>query len=197
MKLSIEQLERLANRIFRVIKASQHIVLDEKNDPLVHENIKNTILSDLEDDYHTEERLTRSAERLVQEQQAILKDSKFSPEELVNQVKARLAKSKEIILGDGPERSDSLAEKITASLWKIDSVDFASSHQKVQNCIARAIHRFRKQDDRVLNAVEKFVSERSPEIPEYSHEWCILFDRYFKEITLKMETIHNNSSAQA
>lgn len=181
MKLSSEQLERLAERVFKVLKCSGHIDLDYDTEERIEEKVIDQITSVLEDDSRTEDRLSREAERLVSSQSQIAKSSGKSYESLVEEVKLRLAKSKRVILGDSPERSDLLAEKVLKAIWKIDGVDFYSEDMKVQNCIARAIHRFRVEDDRIVEAVEKIVNKKSGE-ESYSHAWCIAFDKYYNEV---------------
>jgi hypothetical protein len=185
MKLSSEQIERLSERVFKVLKASGHIELD-MTDERVEEKVMEQIANMLEDDSRMEDRLSREAERLVQQQNQIAKSSGKSFEHLVNEVKARLAKSKRVVLGDTPERADSLAEKMTKSLWKMDGVDFFSEDFKVQNCIARAIYRFRLEDDRIIDAVEKITNKKCEEEP-YSHSWCLAFDKYLNEVRLRIE----------
>jgi hypothetical protein len=181
MKLSSEQLERLAERVFKVLKCSGHIELDYDTEERIEEKVIEQITNVLEDDSRTEDRLSREAERLVQQQSQIAKSSGKSYESLVDEVKIRLAKSKRVILGDDPERADSLAEKVVKAIWKIDSLDFFSDDMKVQNCIARAIHRFRLEDDRIIEAVEKIVNKKSGEEP-YSHAWCIAYDKCYNEV---------------
>ncbi len=186
MKLSSEQLERLSERVFKVLKASGHIELDY-SDERVEEKVLELIANMLEDDTRAEDRLSREAERLVQQQNQIAKSSGKSFEHLVDEVKARLAKSKKVVLGDDPERADSLAEKIVKSIWKMDGVDFFSEDYKVQNCIARAIHRFRVEDDRIIEAVEKIANKKSGEEP-YTHSWCLAFDKYHNEVRQRIES---------
>lgn len=181
MKLSSEQLERLSERVFNVIKNSGHIELDASIDERVEDKVIDLINNILEDDSRTEDRLSREAERLVQQQNQIAKSSGKSFENLVEEVKTRLAKSKRVILGDVPERADDLAEKMTKALWKVDGVDFFSEDYKVQNCLARAIHRFRIEDDRIIEAVEKIVNKKSGEEP-YTHAWCLAFDKCYLEV---------------
>ncbi|KAB8029112.1 DUF507 family protein [Fluviispira multicolorata] len=181
MKLSSEQLERLAERVFKVLKGSGHIELDYDTEERIEEKVIEQISNVLEDDSRTEDRLSREAERLVSAQSQIAKSSGKSFESLVEEVKVRLARSKRVILGDEPERADSLAEKVLKAIWKIDGIDFFSEDMKVQNCIARAIHRFRVEDDRIIEAVEKIVNKKSGE-ESYSHAWCIAFDRCYNEV---------------
>ena len=145
----------------------------------------------LEDDSKTEDRLSREAERLVQQQSHIAKASGKSVEELVNEVKSRLAKSKRVTLGDGPDRADTLAEKVFKAVWKVEGIDFFSEDQKVQNCIARAIHRFRIDDDRVIDAVEKLVSRKVTDEP-YTAHWCIAYDKYLNEVRAKIAAAAKN-----
>ncbi len=189
MKLSSEQLERLAERVFLVIKGSGHIELDY-SDEKIEEKVLELITQMLEDDSRMEDRLAREAERLVQQQNQIAKSSGKSYESLVDEVKARLAKSKRIVLGDSPERSDALAEKIMKSLWKMDGIDFFSEDFKVQNCIARAIHRFRVEDDRIIDAVEKVTNKKTSEEP-YSSAWCLAFDRFHQEVRQRIQNQKN------
>jgi hypothetical protein len=187
MRLSTEQLERLSERVFKVLKGSGHVGFDYQADERVEERVLDGIMSVLEDDTKTEDRLSREAERLVQQQQHIAKASGKSLEDLVTEVKDRLAKAKRVTLGDGPERSDLLAEKVFRSIWKVDGIDFFAEDQKVTNCIARAIHRFRHDDDRLLDAVEKIVTRRAGEEMEaYSPSWCIAYDKTFAEVKVKL-----------
>ncbi|BBH52083.1 MULTISPECIES: DUF507 family protein [Fluviispira] len=181
MKLSSEQLERLAERVFKVLKSSGHIELDYDTEERIEEKVIEQISNVLEDDSRTEDRLSREAERLVSAQSQIAKSSGKSFESLVEEVKVRLARSKRVILGDEPERADSLAEKVLKAIWKIDGIDFFSEDMKVQNCIARAIHRFRVEDDRIIEAVEKIVNKKSGE-ESYNHAWCIAFDKCYNEV---------------
>ncbi len=194
MKLSSEQLERLSERVFKVLKNSGHIELDY-SDERVEEKVLEQITNLLEDDTRMEDRLSREAERLVQQQNQIAKSSGKSFEHLVDEVKARLAKSKRVVLGDDPERADSLAEKIAKSLWKMDGVDFFSEDFKVQNCIARAINRFRVEDDRIIEAVEKIANKKSGEEP-YTHSWCIAFDKYHNEVRQRIENQKKTEESQ-
>jgi hypothetical protein len=182
IKLSTEQLERLSGRVFQVLKQSGYVSFDYQTDERVEEKVMNVILDVLVADSNMEDRLVREAERLVQQQNQIAKASGKSFDDLVDEVKTRLAKSKHMILDDTSERSDALAEKMTNALWKIDSVDFFVDNFKVQNCIARAIHRFRLNDDLILEAVEKITSKKSPDIEPYTHEWCISFDKNYNEL---------------
>jgi len=186
MKLSTEQLERLSERVFKVLKASGHLMFDARIDERIEDTVVDTILSVLEDDSKIEDRLSREAERLVHQQEQIAKASGRSLDDLVEQVKLRLARSKKIILGDGPDRSDSLAEKIFKALWLLEGLDFVSEDVKIQNCIARALHRFRHEDERILNAVEKLVSRKTVD-EAYTPTWCIAFDRYFQEVRQKLD----------
>lgn len=186
MRLSTEQLERLSERVFKVLKASGHVGFDYTADERVEERVLDGIMSVLEDDTKTEDRLSREAERLVQQQQHIAKNSGKSLEELVQEVKERLAKAKRVTLGDGPERSDLLAEKVFRSIWKVDGIDFFADDQKVINCIARAIHRFRHDDDRLIDAVEKIVGRRATEAEAYSPAWCLAYDKTFTEVRAKL-----------
>lgn len=182
IKLSTEQLERLAGRVFQVLKQSEYVSFDYQTDDRVEDKVMNVILDVLVADSNMEDRLVREAERLVQQQNQIAKSSGKSFDDLVEEVKARLAKSKHMVLDDTSERSDALAEKMTNALWKIDSVDFFVDNFKVQNCIARAIYRFRMNDDLILEAVEKITSKKSPHAEPYSHEWCVAFDKNYHEL---------------
>ncbi len=181
IKLSTEQLERLAERVFEVLKNSEYVSLDTQSDERVEDKVLSTILDVLADDSRAEERLSRDAERLVLQQSQIAKASGKSFDSLVDEVKSRLSKSKKVILGDVPERSDALAEKMVHVIWKLESVDFFVENFKVQNCMARAIHRFRHNDDRLLDAVEKMTFAKSTHTP-YSHAWCLAFDKNFHEV---------------
>jgi hypothetical protein len=185
MKLSTEQLERLSERVFRALKQSGHLAFDTLVDEKAEDRVLDVIMSMLQDDARMEDRLSREAENLVNHQSHIARASGRSSEELIAEVKARLAKSKRVTLGDGPERSDSLAERVVAALWKVDCVDFYSDDRKVQNCIARAIYRFRHEDDRIVDAVEKLVSKRTDEEP-YGLNWCGVFDRTMLEVKAKL-----------
>ena len=185
MKLSTEQLARLSERVFKVLKASGHISLDASADEKIEERTTETILNVLEDDARTEDKLLREAERLVEGQSHIAKSSGKTMEDLVEEVKIRLAKSKNIVLGDGPERADTLAEKVLKALWKLDGLDFFVEDMKIQNCIARALYRFRMEDDRVVDTVEKIVNKKSGE-PVYSPAWCQAFDRCCSEVKKKL-----------
>ena len=102
-------------------------------------------------------------------------------------MKSRLAKAKRVTLGDGPDRSDMLAEKVFKVIWKVEGIDFFSEDRKVTNCIARAIHRFRHDDDRLIDAVEKVVTKRNPEAEPYSAGWCLSYDKTFAEVRLKLD----------
>jgi hypothetical protein len=186
MRLSTEQLERLSERVFKVLKGSGHVGFDHSADERVDERVVDAMMSVLEDDSKTEDRLSREAERLVQQQQHIAKNSGKSLEDLVQEVKERLAKAKRVTLGDGPDRSDMLAEKVFRAIWKIDGIDFFSEDQKVINCIARAIHRFRQDDDRLLDAVEKIVSRRANDMEAYSNAWCLAYDKTLNEVRAKL-----------
>ena len=186
MKLSTEQLERLAERVFKVLKLSDHVGFDLTEDERAEERVLDTIMSVLEEDTKMEDRLSREAERLVQQQQHIAKASGKSLEELVTEVKDRLAKAKRVTLGDGPDRSDLLAEKVYRAIWKVDGIDFFSEDQKIINCIARAVHRFRSDDDRLIDGVEKLVSKRAEDVEAYSPAWCIQFDKVFSEVRQKL-----------
>ena len=177
MKLSTEQLERLAERVYAVLKHSGHVEIE----PEAEEKALSQINFILEDDSRAEDRLSREAERLVQQQNEIAKSSSKPFESLVHEVKIRLAKSKQLVLSDDPEKADTLAEKIMKTLWKMDGVDFFSEDRKVQNCIARAIHRFRQEDDHILDAVAKIATKKSGAEP-YSQAWCQAFDKYYNEV---------------
>lgn len=185
MKLSGTQLERLAERVFRTLKLSGHIEIDTAADERAEDRVQDTILTVLEDDSRTEDRLSREAERLVSQQTDVARQSTKSMTQLVEEVKARLAKSKRVLIDDGPERADSIAEKVVKSLWRIDCVDFFADDRKVQNCIARAIHRFRHEDDRLIEAVERVVGKKTTE-EMYSPQWSVLFDRYFLEVKTRL-----------
>ena len=187
MRLSSEQLDRLGERIFKVLKGSGHVGLDTETDERAEERVLDAIVSVLEDDARTEDRLSREAERLVQQQQHIAKASGKSLEDLVDEVKSRLAKAKRVTLGDGPDRSDMLAENVFKVIWKVEGIDFFSEDRKVTNCIARAIHRFRHDDDRLIDAVEKVVTKRNPEAEPYSAGWCLSYDKTFAEVRLKLD----------
>ena len=194
MKLSTEQIERLSDRIFRVLKASGHIGLDYTVDERAEDHAVEAIVNILDDDIKMEDRLSREADRLVSQQNQIAKSSGRSHEDLVNEVKMRLAKSKRVTLGEGPDRSDELAEKVFKSLCRIDAFDFFSEEQKVQNCIARAIHRFRIEDDRIVDAVEKVVGRRTTEEP-YTAAWCLAYDKCFTEVKIKLASQSAEKSA--
>lgn len=185
MKLSSDQIERLAERVFKVLKASGHVGFDYTADERVEERVLETIINSLEDDARTEDRLSREAERLVQQQQDIAKASGKTYEELVDEVKTRLAKSKRVLLGDGPEKSDSLGEKVYKAIWKVEGIDFFADDQKMENCIARAIHRFRLEDDRVVESIERLLSRKVTE-EAFSPKWCIAFDRYLSEVRARL-----------
>ena len=187
MRLSVEQLERLSERVFQVLKASGHVGFDYHADEKVEERVLETIITALEEDAKTEDRLSREAERLVSQQQQIARASGKPMEQLVEEVKTRLAKSKKIVLGDGPERADSLAEKVFKAIWKVEGIDFFSEDTKVQNCVARSIYRFRREDDKLLDAVENLVNRKFPENP-FSSQWCIHFDRLMTELKHKIES---------
>lgn len=185
MRLSTEQLERLSERVFKVLKLSGHVGFDYQTDERVEERVLDAMINVLEDDTRMEDRLSREAERLVQTQGDIARSSGKSLEALVDEVKIRLAKSKRVILGDGPERADTLAEKVYKAIWKVDGIDFFAEDQKIQNCIARALYRFRVEDDRLLDATEKIVARRTQEEP-YSSGWCLTFDKALVEIKQKI-----------
>jgi hypothetical protein len=185
MRLSSEQIGSLAERVFNVLKQSGHMSLDTGVDPQIEDNTLNLIINVIEEDSRAEDRLSREAERLVQEQSRIAESSGKTFEQLVDEVKLRLAKSKKLILGDAPEKADNLGEKIFQALWKVDGIDFYSDDERVQNCIARAVFRFRTEDDRVLQALEKLTAKKT-EAPAYSPEWCRTFDKYQKEIKARL-----------
>ena len=185
MKLSSDQIERLSERVFKVLKGSGHAGFDYETEERIEERVVETIANVLEEDSKMEDRLNREAERLVQQQADIAKSSGKSFEDLVAEVKIRLAKSKKILLGDGPDKADSLGEKVYKALWKVDGIDFFSDDHKVENCLARAIHRFRVEDDRVVESIEKIVSRKSTEEP-YSAKWCVIFDRYAAEVKARI-----------
>lgn len=185
MKLSSDQIERLAERVFKVLKASGHVGFDYTADERVEDRVLETIISSLEDDARTEDRLSREAERLVQQQQDIAKASGKTYEELVDEVKMRLAKSKRVLLGDGPEKSDALGEKVYKAIWKVEGIDFFADDHKVENCLARAIHRFRLEDDRVVESIERLLS-RKIEDEAFSPKWCVAFDRYLSEVKARL-----------
>ena len=187
MRLSTEQLERLSERVFQVLKASGHVAFDYEADDKVEEKVLESIMTSLEADTKTEERLARDAERLVTQQQQIARDSGKPMEQLISEVMERLAKSKKIVLGDGPERADNLAEKIFKSIWNIEGIDFFSDDRKIQNCIAHALYRFRHEDERILDAVENLVNHKISE-PPFSPPWCLQFDRFMNELRQKLET---------
>lgn len=194
MKLSSDQIERLAERVFKVLKASGHVGFDYTADERVEERVLETIINALEDDARTEDRLSREAERLVQQQQDIAKASGKTYEELVDEVKTRLAKSKRVLLGDGPEKSDSLGEKVFKAIWKVEGIDFFADDQKMENCIARAIHRFRLEDDRVVESIERLLSRKVTE-EAFSPKWCIAFDRYLSEVKARLAGAAANAAA--
>jgi hypothetical protein len=185
MKLSTEQIERLSERIFKVLKLSGHVSLDSGAEENIEDRGVDVIHGVLEEDSRLEERLSRDAERLVQQQRHIAKASGKTIEELVSEVKKRLAKSKHIVLDDGPEKADMLAEKIFKNLWNLEGMDFYSEDYKVQNCIARAVYRFRIEDDRIVEVVEKIVSRKTEDEP-YSKKWCQLYDKYLHEAQEKL-----------
>lgn len=199
MRLSAEQLERLAERVFKVLKASPHVAFDYGVDEMVEDRVIDSIAGTLEDDTKMEDRLSREAERLVNQQSQIAKASGRSLDDLVADVKERLARSKRVVLGDGPERADTLGEKIFKNIWKIDGIDFFSDDRKVQNCIARALYRFRLEDDRIIEALENLTSKKTEAEP-YSAEWCKLYDKHLNELRQKLTENHKagaGSSASA
>lgn len=185
MKLSSEQLERLAERIFKVLKQSEHVGFDFAVDERVEDRVIDAIVSTLEDDSKMEDRLSREAERLVHQQSHIAKASGRSLDDLVEEVKNRLARSKRVVLGDGPDRADTVGEKVFKNIWKIEGIDFFSEDQKVQNCIARSIYRFRLEDDRFIEALEKLTSKKTEAEP-YSAAWCAVYDKNLNELRTKL-----------
>lgn len=185
MKLSSEQLERLAERIFKVLKQSEHVGFDFTVDERVEDRVIDAIASTLEDDTKMEDRLSREAERLVNQQSHIAKASGRSLDDLVEEVKNRLARSKRVVLGDGPDRADTVGEKVFKNIWKIEGIDFFSEDQKVQNCIARSIYRFRLEDDRFIEALEKLASKKTDAEP-YSAAWCAVYDKHLNELRNKL-----------
>jgi hypothetical protein len=196
MKLSSEQLERLAERVFQVLRASGHMGFDSDAEAdASSERCVEAIHGVFEDDSRMEDRLSREAERLVQQQHQVAKGSSKSLDELVTEVKTRLARSKRVELGDGPERADSLAEKVLKGIWRVEGIDFFSEDNKIQNCIARAIYRFRMDDERVLDAVEKITSKRT-EAASYSHDWCLMFDKCLSEVRGKIAAHQTGGMAQ-
>jgi hypothetical protein len=196
MKLSSEQLERLAERVFQVLQSSGHMGFDNDVDVVaVSEKCVQVIHGVFEDDSKMEDRLSREAERLVQQQHQVAKESSKPLDELVSEVKVRLARSKKVDLGDGPERADSLAEKVLRGVWRVDGIDFFSEDHKIRNCIARAIYRFRMEDERVLDAVEKITQKRTT-AAKYSHEWCIMFDKCFNEVKSKIAAHQTSGMTQ-
>ncbi len=186
MKLSSNQLERIADRILRVLKLSGYVELDASIDERVDERVVDAILNVLEDDSRTEDRLSREAERLVDQQKDVVSKSDRPREELVQEVKARLAKSKRVMLDEGPERADLIAEKMLKALWRVEALEFFGEDRKIQNCLAHAIYRFRMEDDRIVDAIERLVSRKVQE-EAYSPKWCQMYDRYFAEARLRME----------
>lgn len=185
MRLSAEQMERLAERVFKVVKTSGHVGFDLVADPRLEDNAIETIMQVLIEDARLEEKLSKEAERLVMQQGHIAKASGMSSDELVNEVKVRLARSKKVQLGDGPDRADLLGEKVFRALWKLDGMDFFSPDQKIMNCIAKAIYRFRMEDDRVIETIEKIVAKKTTDEP-YTHNWCVFFDKYLAEVRAKL-----------
>lgn len=185
MKLSSNQLERVAERVFNVLSASGYIQIDTASDERAEERVRDAIYSSLEDDSRAEDRLAREAERLVDQQREIASVSSRPREELVQEVKARLAKSKRISLDDGPERADLIAEKMFRTLWKVDALEFFADDAKVQNCLARAVYRFRVEDDRIVDAISRLVARKVTEEP-FSPKWCQVYDRYFAEARTRL-----------
>lgn len=186
MRLSGTQLERLAERVYLTLRESGHIEVDSSTDERAEDRVQDAILTVLEDDSRTEDRLSREAERLVGQQDQIARHSSKPLPQLVEEVKIRLAKSKRVLIDDGPERADAIAEKAVKALWKVECIDFFVNDRKLQNCIARAIYRFRHEDDRLLDAVERLVNKKTTAEP-YSHEWSVLFDRYFQGVRTRLE----------
>ncbi len=185
MKLSSNQLERVAERVFLVLNASGYIQVDTSVDERAEERVRDAIFNSLEDDSRAEDRLAREAERLVDQQREIASLSSRPREELVEEVKARLAKAKRVSLDDGPERADLIAEKMFRSLWRLDSLEFFAEDSKVQNCLARAIYRFRVEDDRIVDAIFRLVARKSTDEP-YTPKWCQSYDRYFAEARTRL-----------
>lgn len=185
MRLSTEQLERLAERIFKVLKLSDHVGFDYSVDERVEDRVLEAIMTTLEDDAKMEDRLSREAERLVNMQSHIAKASGRSMDELVDEVKERLARSKKVVLGDGPDRADTLAEKVYRNIWKVEGIDFFSDDRKIYSCIGKSIFRFRHEDDRLIEALEKLTS-RKTEAEPYSQAWCQTFDRHLAELKAKL-----------
>ncbi|MEN9529787.1 MAG: hypothetical protein RI932_1660 [Pseudomonadota bacterium] len=192
MRLSTEQLQRLSERVFKVLKASGHVGFDYSIDETVEDRVFESIMDVLEDDAKTEDRLSREAERLVQQQSHIAKASGKSVDDLVDEVKSRLAKAKRVTLGDGPDRADTLAEKVFKAIWNVDGIDFFSDDNKVQNCIARAIHRFRHDDERMIDTVERLADRKTNE-ERYTAPWCLAYDRYLSEVKQKLAAVHSTS----
>ena len=186
MRLSTEQLERLAERIFKVLKMSDHVAFDYTVDERVEERVIDAIVTTLEDDAKMEDRLSREAERLVNMQSHIAKSSGRSLDDLVEEVKNRLARSKRVVLGDGPDRADTLAEKVFRNIWKIEGIDFFSEDRKIQNCIAHSVFRFRQEDDRLLEALEKLTSKKS-DSEAFSASWCQAYDKNLVELRSKLQ----------
>ncbi|MBM3381157.1 MAG: DUF507 family protein [Betaproteobacteria bacterium] len=192
MRLSTEQLQRLSERVFKVLKASGHVGFDYSTDETVEDRVFESIMDVLEDDAKTEDRLSREAERLVQQQSHIAKASGKSLDDLVDEVKSRLAKAKRVTLGDGPDRADTLAEKVFKAIWNVEGIDFFSDDNKVQNCIARSIHRFRHDDERMIDAVERLADRKTNE-ERYTAPWCLAYDRYLSEVKQKLAAVHSTS----
>jgi hypothetical protein len=193
MRLSTEQLQRLSERVFKVLKASGHVGFDYSIDETVEDRVFESIMDVLEDDAKTEDRLSREAERLVQQQSHIAKASGKSLDDLVDEVKSRLAKAKRVTLGDGPDRADTLAEKVFKAIWNVEGIDFFSDDTKVQNCIARAIHRFRHDDERMIDTVERLADRKTNE-ERYTAPWCLAYDRYLSEVKQKLAAVHSTTA---
>lgn len=193
MRLSTEQLERLSERVFKVLKASGHVGFDYTADENVETRVFDAIMDVLEEDAKTEDRLSREAERLVQQQSHIAKASGKSLDDLVDEVKSRLAKAKRVTLGDGPDRADTLAEKVFKAIWSVEGIDFFSEDAKVRNCIARSIHRFRHDDERIIEEVEKWADRKTSE-ERYTASWCLAFDRYLTQVKQKIAAVQTSAA---
>jgi hypothetical protein len=166
---------------------------DYSIDETVEDRVFESIMDVLEDDAKTEDRLSREAERLVQQQSHIAKASGKSLDDLVDEVKSRLAKAKRVTLGDGPDRADTLAEKVFKAIWNVEGIDFFSDDTKVQNCIARAIHRFRHDDERMIDTVERLADRKTNE-ERYTAPWCLAYDRYLSEVKQKLAAVHSTTA---
>ncbi len=183
MRLSTEQLERLSERVTKVLLASGHAALDTPEDGATEARLVEVVMNVLEDDAKTEDRLSREAERLVSQARQLPRASGMA--DLVNEVKLRLAKAKRITLGDGPERADDLAEKVFRAIWQLDGIDFFSDDRRVRNCIGHAIYRFRMEDEKIVEAVEKLATKRAKEDP-YTAAWCAVYDKVLGEVRQKL-----------